>query len=119
MIKKLFKQLSLNYIVQGDSLRLDTVPGLINIGKTSTAAYPQTVYTWDQIALLAGSWDNLALLFPTWNGLVEANFKPKRVKFLKRSQMMSFRLWQNSPAVTKAQLGPFQLAYKWQRLGRV
>jgi hypothetical protein len=119
MIKKLFKQLSLNYIVQGDSLRLDTVPGLTNIGKTSTAAYPQTVYTWDQIALLAGSWDNLALLFPTWNGLVEANFKPKRVKFLKRSQMMSFRLWQNSPAVTKAQLGPFQLAYKWQRLGRI
>jgi len=119
MHKKLFKQLALNYIVQGDTLRIDTVPGLQNIGKTSTAAYPTTVYTWDQLISLVGTWDNLALLFPTWDTLTLANFKPKRIKFLKRSQMLSFRLWQNSPAVSKAQLGPFQISYKWQRLGRI
>ena len=119
MHKKLFKQLSLTYISQGDSLRLDTVPGLTNIGKTATAVYPTTVYSWDQLVVLAGSWDNLALLFPTWETLVLANFKPKRIKFLKRSQMMSFRIWQNSPAVTKAHMGPFQISFKWQRLGRI
>lgn len=119
MHKKLFKQLSLTYLVQGDTLHVDTVPGLTNIGRTASAAYPTTVYTWDQLIALTGNWDNLALLFPTWETLTLANFKPKRIKFLKRSQMMSFRLWQNSPAVTKAQLGPFQIAFKWQRLGRI
>jgi hypothetical protein len=119
MHKKLFKQLSLTYISQGDTLRIDTVPGLQSIGKTATAAYPTTVYTWDQLVVLVGTWDNLALLFPTWETLTLANFKPKRIKFLKRSQMLSFRLWQNSPAVTRAHLGPFQIAYKWQRLGRI
>jgi hypothetical protein len=119
MHKKLFKQLSLTYISQGGSLRIDTVPGLQTIGRTATAAYPTTVYTWDQLVVLTGTWDNLALLFPTWETLVLANFKPKRIKFLKRSQMLSFRLWQDSPAVTKAHMGPFQIAYKWQRLGRI
>jgi hypothetical protein len=119
MHKKLFKQLSITYISQGDSLRIDTVPGLQSIGRTATAAYPTTVYTWDQLVVLTGTWDNLTSLFPTWETLVLANFKPKRIKFLKRSQMLSFRLWQNSPSVTKAHLGPFQIAYKWQRLGRI
>lgn len=119
MHKKLFKQLALTYISQGDSLRIDTVPGLQSIGRTATASYPTTVYTWDQLVALTGSWDNLASLFPTWDNVILANFKPKRIKFLKRSQMLSFRLWQNSPAVSKAHLGPFQISFKWQRPGRI
>lgn len=119
MHKKLFKQLAINYMVQGDSLRLDTVPGLQNIGKTATAIFPTTVYTWDQLVALFGNWDLLASAYPTWDSLTEANFRPKRIKFLKRSQLMSFRLWQNSPGVSRASLGPFQIAYKWQRLGRI
>jgi hypothetical protein len=77
------------------------------------------VYTWDLLVTLVGSWDLLAAIYPTWDALTLANFKPKRIKFLKRSQMLSFRLWQNSPAVSKVQLGPFQISYKWQRLGRI
>lgn len=118
MHKKMFKQLALNYIVQGDTLRLDTVPGLQDIGRTSTSAFQPTVYTWDQLVALTGSWDNLAALFPLWADIVVANFSPKRIKFIKRSQLMSFRLWQNSPSVVKAELGPFQIAYKWMRPGR-
>lgn len=119
MHKKLFKQLSLNYMAQGDTLSLATVPGLANIGKKSTSTFPTTVYTWDQIAVLVGSWDNMASLYPTWDSVALANFKAKRLKFLKRSQMMSFRLWQTSPAVSRATLGPFQIAFKWQRPGRI
>lgn len=119
MWKKMFKQLMLNYIVQGDSLRIDTVVGLQEIGRTATSAYPVTVYSFDQLAALVQTWDQLAELFPTWDTMVAANFRPKRIKFIKRTQLMSFRLWQNSPAVTRAQLGPFQIAFKWMRLGRV
>lgn len=119
MHKKMFKLLSLTYLVQGDSLRLDTVPGMQNIGRTSTSAFPTTVYTWDQLVALLGTWDALAAAYPTWDALTAANFKPKRIKFIKRNQMLSFRLWQNSPLVTRAQLGPYHIEFKWQRLGRV
>lgn len=116
---KLFKQLKMTYTVQGDVLKLDTVLGLQNIGKTARASFPTTVYTWNQLGLLFPSWDALAESYPTWDTLTEANFRPKRIKFLKRSQLMSFRIWQASPAITYMSLGPFQILYKWQRLGRI
>jgi hypothetical protein len=117
--KKLFKQLTLNYVAQGDVVHLDTVLGLQNIGRTARANFPTTVFTWNQLATTVGTWDDLAELYPTWDSLTEANFRPKRIKFLKRNQMMSFRVWQASPAVTQLRLGPFQILYKWQRLGRI
>jgi len=119
MRKKLFKQLAVTYMVQGDTLRLDTVPGLNTVGKTSGTVFPITVYTWDQIAAIAGTWESLSLLYPTWDSVIQANYAPKRIKFLKRSQLLSIRLWQNSPAVTRLQIGPFQLGFKWMRPGRI
>lgn len=119
MIKKLFKQLALTYMVQGDSLKLDTVLGNQSIGRTARSEFPQTVYTWQQLGLLFNTWDDLSNQFPTWDSLVNANFRPRRIKFLKRSQMLSFRLYQKSQAVTQLQIGPFQLAYKWQRIGKI
>lgn len=127
--KKLFKQLAIHYLAQGgvldangvlQALKLDTVVGLNNVGKTSLTQLPATVYTWDQLPQVASTWDALASLFPSWDALVQATFVPKRIKFLKRSQHMAFRIYQTSTtAVTQVQLGPFQLGFKLQRPGRI
>lgn len=119
MHKKLFKQIAMNYLSQGGALKLDTVTGLNDIGFTSTETFPATVYTWDQLAITFGTWDNLAALIPTWDQVILSVFAPKRIKFLKRSQNLAFRIYQESSAVTRVKLGPFQLLYKWQRLGRI
>ena len=119
MHKKLFKQLSMNYLVQGDKLNLDTVLGLNQIGATATTAFVPTVYSWDQISTIFGTWDNLAANMPTWDQVILSVFLPSRIKFLKRTQNLSFRLWQNSSAVTRCRIGPFQVGYKWMRTGRI
>jgi len=119
MRKKLFKQIFMTYLSNGDSLHLDTVLGLQRLGRTAKSVFPATNYVWDNLPLLASDWDALGGEFATWDLLNDSNFKPKRIKFLKRSQAMSFRLWQNSMDITRLQMGPFSLAYKWQRIGRI
>jgi len=119
MRKKLFKQLALNYICQGGPIRLDTVVGMNAIGKTSTSTYPASVYTWDLLAAAVPDWDDLAGIYASWDAVINSVFRPKRIKFLKRSQMLAFRLWQDSPALSRVQLGPFGLGYKWQRVGKL
>lgn len=119
MHKKLFKQMSMNYLVQGDTLRVDTVLGLNEIGFRASAAFPVTVYTWDTLAAAFGNWDNLSARIPTWDQVIASVFTPKRIKFLKRTQNLSFRVYQNSSLVTRARIGPFQLGFKWQRPGRI
>jgi hypothetical protein len=127
--KKLFKQLAIHYNAAGgplngttglnDALTIDTVIGLNNVGKTSTTKFPATIYTWDQLPTVAATWDALAAQFPTWDALIASVFKPKRVKFLKRSQFLAFRLYQTDNSVTRVELGPFQLGFKLQRPGRI
>lgn len=117
--KKLFKQLAIFYISQGGNLRVDTVIGLNDIGKTSTTVFGPTIYTWAQLGTLFSSWAGLGQNFGSWSQLVEAIFKPKRVKFLKRSQHMAFRIWQEDNTLQRVRLGPFQIGYKLQRPGRV
>jgi hypothetical protein len=127
--KKLFKQLAIHYNAAGgpldgvtglhDALTIDTVVGLNNVGKTSTTKFPASIYTWDQLPTVAATWDSLAAQFPTWDALITSVFKPKRVKFLKRSQFLAFRLYQTDSSVTQVQLGPFQLGFKLQRPGRI
>jgi hypothetical protein len=119
MRKKLFKQLAMNYICQGGALRLDTVVGMNAIGKTSLSTYPASVYSWDLLAAALPTWDALAGIYASWDAVINAVFRPKRIKFLKRSQMLAFRVWQESPAVSRVQLGPFGLGYKWQRVGKL
>lgn len=120
MLKKLWKMLMLHYLVGGDALKLDTIIGLNTIGQTTTSEWPITVYTWDRLSPTPySSWDNLANSHPTWDSVVDAIFFVKRIKFLKRSQHLAFRIYQKSDNVTAARLGPFALAYKAQRPGRV
>ena len=117
--KKLFKQLAIYYLSQGGNLKLDTVTGLNDIGKTSLTVFPPTVLTWDQLAVLFSSWDALAQQYATWDALVQGVFKPKRVKFLKRSQHIAFRVWQEDALLERVRLGPYQVGYKLQRVGRI
>jgi hypothetical protein len=117
--KKLFKQLMMHYLVAGDSLRLDTVLGLNTIGRTSTSTWGITAYWWDRIPPLFQTWDSLAAAYPTWDSLTGSVYFMKRIKFLKRSQYLAFRLYQNSAAVTDARIGSFALGYKYQRPGRI
>lgn len=117
--KKLWKQLMLHYLVGGDALRLDTVVGLNTIGSTTTSTWGITVFWWDKLATQFSNWDNLAASFPTWDSLIKSVFFIKRIKFIKRSQYLAFRLYQNSGAVNTATIGPFGLGFKWQRAGRI
>jgi hypothetical protein len=119
MRKKLLKQLAINYLAQGDSLKIDTVIGLNSIGATSGSVFPATVYVWDNLPAIFPTWDALAAVQPTWDSLVQSVFQPKRVKFLKRSQEFAFRIYQNSSSVNRVRLGPFQIGFKLQRLGRI
>lgn len=119
MRRKRFKQLAINYLAQGDSLRLDTVLGLNNIGKTSTSVFPPTVYVWDNLPGVFSTWDNLAATIPTWDALINSVFAPRKIKFQKQSQDLAFRIYQNSANVTRAQLGPFQIGFKLMRPGRI
>lgn len=117
--KKLFKQLMMHYLVSGDALRLDTVLGLNTIGQTSTSTWGVTTYWWDKLPPLLQTWDVLAASYPTWDSLTASVFFMKRIKFLKRSQYLAFRIYQNSSAVTAARIGSFALGYKYQRPGRI
>lgn len=117
--KKLFKQLAIHYMVQGGPIRLDTVVGLNDIGKTSTSVFPSSAPTWDSLRASVATWDALRALYASWDLLVKAVFRPKRIKFLKRSTHLSFRLYQASPLTTRLRLGPYQIGYKLQRAGRI
>jgi hypothetical protein len=119
MRKKLFKQIALDYLAQGGALKIDTVVGLNNVGSTSLTQLPATVLTWDQLASTTPTWDSLATLYPTWDSLINSVFRPKRVKFLKRSQHFAFRIYAADTSLTKMVIGPFQLGYKEQRPGRI
>jgi hypothetical protein len=117
--KKLFKQLAIYYTAQGGNIHLDTVVGLTDSGKTSTSVFPSSTPTWDSIRTTYTTWDALRLAYSTWDVLVSAVFRPKRMKFLKRSTHLAFRLYQSSALMPKLQLGPYQIGYKLQRPGRI
>jgi hypothetical protein len=63
--------------------------GLNDIGRTSSTELIATVFTWDNLPVQFGTWDNMSLQTPTWDALINSVFKPKRIKFLKRSQNSS------------------------------
>jgi hypothetical protein len=116
---KKYKMLILHYLVQGGSITVDTVLGLNNIGQTLTGSFPPSVFTWDTLSANVSTWDALKAQFATWNDVIQGVFVPKRVKFQKGSQHLSFRLYQSSGAITRLRIGPFSIAYKLKRPGRV
>lgn len=119
LILKLWSQLLVNYRCGGDALNVDTVVGLNNIGATSATQLTPTTYTWDTLKANYNTWNFLKFSFSTWATIGTSFFKPKRVRFLKRSQNFAFRIWQNSSAVSDVTLGPFQIGFKQMRPGRI
>jgi len=116
---KRFKMLLLHYLVQSGDIKVDTVIGLNNIGQTLTSVFPGSTVTWDTLRTTLTTWDAVRAQFSIWNDILSALFVPKRVKFQRGSQYLSFRLYQSSSSITRLQLGPFQIAYKLKRPGRV
>lgn len=117
--KKLFKSLLLHYWAAGDNLKLDTIAGLNEVGRTSVTQWLKTLINWNTCGVTYGTWDSLASFVATWDDLGGPVFNVKRIKFVKRSQLFGFRIYQASSNVTKAQLGPWALGYKMLRPGRV
>lgn len=117
---KRWKQLSMDYLVAGGDLVVDIVLGLNDIGATVATTFPQSVPTWTSLrATPFSSWTSLKSSFPTWADVIQSVFVPKRVRFQKKSQFMSFRIYGSVTNLNDAQVGPYQVAYKLQRPGRV
>lgn len=89
--KKLWKQMMMDYYVKGDTISMDTITGL------TTAAGVTTSIPWP----------------------IQLDFTNARIKFLKRSTHIGFRLYETNGNVTDAQIGPWGIGFKYQRPGRV
>ncbi len=103
---KLFKMLLLHYDLWGtvnsgaavtnetaDHLRFATVKGLGKVGALSAKKF---------------------FLDP-----VGQSWQDKRLKFMKRSQHLSIRMWQGTTTITRLQLGAWAIGFKPKRPGRV
>jgi hypothetical protein len=116
---KKFKQLMIHYLIQGGAIKVDTVVGLNNLGKTLTGTFPQSVFSWGSLGASIPTWDALKAQYATWSQLVQGVFKPKRLKFQKSSQHLNFRLYQSNKGVSRLRVGPFHIGYKQKRPGRI
>jgi hypothetical protein len=117
--KKLFKQLAMHYVAQGGPIKLDTVVGLNDQGQTRQSVFPPSAPSWDATKLVYTTWAIFAASFATWNAVTSAVFRARRLKFLKRSTHLAFRLYQGSCLMNRLKLGPYQVGYKLQRPGRI
>lgn len=116
---KRFKYFILHYLSQGDAINVDTILGLNNLGETLSQNFPASVYTWSGLRLAVPTWTALKNVYATWSDVIQSVFVPARVRFLKKSQHLSFRLWQNNNTITRLKIGPFEIGYKEMRSGRV
>lgn len=116
---KRFKQLAIHYLAQGGALKVDTVLGLNDIGSPLTANFPASVMTWSVLSSTVSTWSNVAAQFSTWNDLIQGVFQPKRVRFLKKTHHLSFRLYQENAQMARIRIGPFHIGFKLMREGRV
>jgi hypothetical protein len=88
-IKKLFKQVQCLFKAVGDDLRLETIVGLNETSALSTSKF-----------------------------LAQSTYANKRIKFLKRSQYLAFRLYSEDNTMTNLRIGPLAIGFKFQRPGR-
>lgn len=79
-----------NAVVTGDVLKVDAVKGLSSVDSALTDTIP--IGTIFQVG---------NRIFVDWD-----------------SQYIAFRVWQNSSAVTDVQIGPYDVAFKFLRIGR-
>lgn len=116
---KRWKLVAMNYLAQGGDLALDIVLGLNQVGQIASSTFPASVPTWSTLVASITTWTNLKDQYPTWSQVVQSVFIPKRIRMQKKSQFLSFRLYGSVVPLTNAQIGPYEVAYKLQRVGRV
>jgi hypothetical protein len=116
---KRFTYFILTYLAQGDAVEVDTVLGQNNIGSTLSTTFPATVPTWSTISQSITTWTGLKNQFADWAQIVSSVFLPNRLRFLKKSQLMQFRLWQASSNVTRLKIANFEVGFKSMRAGRI
>ena len=116
---KRWKQVAMNYLVGGGDLVIDIVLGLNDVGQVANTTFPQSVYTWSSLAQNIKTWTDLKQQYTTWSQVIQSVFIPARIRMQKKSQFLSFRIYGSVQNLTNAEIGPFQLAYKFQRVGRI
>ena len=116
---KRWKLVAMNYLCAGGDLVLDIVLGLNEVGQTASTTFPESVPTWTSLRSVISTWTDLKNQYPTWKQVVQSVFLPKRIRMQKKSQFMSFRLYGSVTNLSDAQLGPYEVSYKLQRVGRV
>lgn len=116
---KRWKQVAMNYLAEGGSLILDIVLGLNEVGQVASTSFPQSVPSWSSVAENITSWNNMKSQYSTWNSVVQSVFLPARIRMQKKSQFMAFRVYGSATPMTDAQLGPYEVVFKQQRVGRV
>jgi len=116
---KRWKLVAMNYLAAGGDLVLDIVLGLNEVGTTASTTFPESVPTWTSLRSVIATWTDLKDQYPTWKQVVQSVFIPKRIRMQKKSQFLSFRLYGSVENLTDAQLGPYEVSYKLQRIGRV
>jgi hypothetical protein len=89
-IKKLIKQVQMLYKSAGDTVTLETITGLNETGSVSVSTF-----------------------------VAQATYANKRIKFLKRSQYLAFRLYATNNTMTQLVIGPIAVGFKYQRPGRI
>jgi hypothetical protein len=117
--RKNYKFLALYYLAAGGDMKLDTIVGLNNVGATALSEYESSGYTWTTLGNAFPTWSNLGSTFSTWSSINNEFFRPKKIKFQKRSQFLGFRLYQEDANMTQFTMGPYQLGFKYQRAGKV
>ena len=116
---KRFTYFILTYLASGDSVNIDTVLGQNDIGSTLTTQFPATVPSWSTLAQSISTWTGLKNQYADWSQIVSSVFLPDRLRFLKKSQLMQFRLWQASSNVTRLKIANFEVGFKTMRPGRI
>ena len=91
LILKRFKQLTIHHNNDGGRLKCDVIPGLNEDGTTLTSTLQDTAGVWEV----------------------------HRLRFSKKTQFFSFKIYQEDSNIDSLNLGPFQIRYKALRPGRV
>lgn len=117
-MKKIIR-LTLNYLVSGDSLKVDLVEGLNDAGSTLANVLATTSYTWTTLDDIYTTWSSLGGTYATWAAMSTELAAPQVLFFDRRTTHIGFRIWQNSASVTDAEISLFSWAFKPMRQGRV
>jgi hypothetical protein len=117
--KKLWKNLLMHYYVTGDTMKVDLVTGMNEPGSTNSSQFATSGSTWTFIAASFNTWSALSTAYLNWAAVANNVWLKKKLRFLKRDQILGFRIYQNSASVTKLRLGSWQLGFKYLRAGRI